>query len=60
MGGLGKGMRVRVRKGISGGMKNSKRQIIYLAKCNTTFGAGWLGRRKGEPAVLSVLCFLRA
>lgn len=53
-------MRVRVRKGISGGMKNSKRQIIYLAKCNTTFGAGWLGRRKGEPAVLSVLCFLRA
>lgn len=58
MGGLGKGMRVR--KGISGGMKNSKRQIIYLAKCNATFGAGWLGRRKGELAVLSVLCFLRA
>lgn len=52
-GGLGNGMGVG--KGILGRVDNtSKRQIIYLVKFNTTFGARRLGRRRGKPAALSV------
>lgn len=46
---------------ISSRVNNSlKRQIIYLAKLNSTFGAWRLGRRKGESAILWVQCSSRA